>query len=248
MNNYIPYKDLNISTEEKARKFVKKIFFRKFKRNIFVSEDALNAYLKVYPEDKNKCDYIYNLIDYKTIINKSKESVKEKHDKYTFLNVGRHTEFDKRVSRIINASERLVKEKYDFLVLLVGDGPETDNYKRIVKEKNLTKYIKFLGKKTNPYPYFKISDSFVLSSEFEGLPTTLLEALTLNLPICTTNVSDAKKIIDKKYGIVTEKSDDALYEGMKKLIDKKVKLSEKFNPKKYNDEIINKLESVINNG
>lgn len=247
MNNYIPYKDLNISTEEKAKKFIKKIYFRKYKRNVFVSEDALSAYLKVFPSDKKSCDYIYNLIDYKRILEKSKEKIKEKHGKYTFLNVGRHTEFDKRISRIINATELLAKEKYDFEVLLVGEGPETDNYKKLVKEKKLTKYIKFLGKKTNPYPYFKIADSFVLSSEFEGLPTTLLEALTLNLPICTTNVSDAKKLIDKKYGIVTEKNDDALYEGMKKLIDKKFEIKEDFSPKKYNDEIIKKLESVINN-
>ena len=247
MSNYEPYKNKNISDINKAKKYMKKILFRKYKRNIFVSEDALLAYLKVYPNDKEKCNYIYNLIDYKSILEKSKDNVKETKKKYTFLNVGRHTEFDKRISRIINATEKLAKDGYDFEVILIGDGPNHNNYKNLVKDKKLTKYIRFLGKKTNPYPYFKIADSFVLASEFEGLPTTLLEALTLNLPICTTNVSDAKKLIDKKYGIVTEKTDEALYKGMKELIKNNIKFNNKFDPKKYNNEIINKLESVIDN-
>ena len=247
MENYIPYKNQNITTEQKAKKFINKIFFRKYKKNIFVSNDALCAYLKVYPQDKEKSEYIYNLIDYENIINKCKEKISEKHTKYTFLNVGRQTEFDIRLTRIINATKILVDEGYDFKVLLVGEGKDTNYYKDLVKDNKLTKYIEFLGKKNNPYPYFKISDVFILSSEFEGLPTTLLESLTLNLPIITTNVSDSKTLIDKKYGIVVDKSDKGIYLGMKEYLDNKIIINDSFNSKKYNENIISKLERVINN-
>ena len=40
---------------------------------------------------------------------------------------------------------------------------------------------------SNPFPYIKDSDLFVLSSTFEGLPNVLLEALTLGKPIISSN-------------------------------------------------------------
>ena len=246
MDNYKPYNNKKISNIKKAKKFINRMYFRRYKKNIFVSQDALCSYLSIYPQDKNKSLCIYNLIDYDTIINKSKEQIKDKHTKYTFLNVGRHTEFDKRLSRIINATKLLINEGYDFKVLLVGDGGDTNNYKKMVRDYKLTKYIEFLGRKNNPYPYFKLADTYVLSSEFEGLPTTLLEALTLNIPIITTDVSDSKIFIDKKYGMVVDKSDKGIYNGMKYALDNNIKTS-KFNTKEYNKDIINKIESVINN-
>ena len=246
MENYIPYKSKKITTVKKAKKFINKIYFRRYKKNIFVSHDALCSYLNIFPQDKNKCVCIYNIIDYKSIIGMSKEKINEKNEKFTFLNVGRHTEFDKRLSRIINATELLVKDGYSFNVLLVGDGKDTNFYKNMVKNKKLSNIIKFIGRKDNPYPYFKISDMFILSSEFEGLPTSLLESLVLGLPIITTNVSDSKMIIDKKHGIVVDKSDDGIYCGMKYSLDKHIK-SNKFDAKKYNEDIIKKLESVIDN-
>ena len=246
MDNYLPYKSKKISTEKKAKKFLNRMFFRKFNKKIFVSQNALCAYLSIYPQDKNSCTTIYNLIDYKEINKLSKETLLEKNKKYTFLNVGRHTEYDKRLSRLINACEKLKKDKYDFELLLVGSGVDTENYKKIVKAKKLDKYIKFIGKKTNPYPYFKISNAFVLSSAFEGLPTTYLESLVLNLPIITTDVSDAQILIKDRYGLVMENNDDAIYYGMKEAIDKKIELKKCFDPKKYNEDIIKKLESEIN--
>ena len=246
MENYKPYSNKNISNIKKAKMFINRMYFRRYKKNIFVSNDALRSYLSIYPQDKNKATCIYNLIDYDKIIDKSKETIEEKHNKYTFLNVGRHTEFDKRLTRIINATKLLIEQGYDFKVLFIGDGESTNNYKKIVKDNKLNKNILFLGRKSNPYPYFKISDAYILSSEFEGLPTTLLESLTLNLPIITTNVSDSKILIDKKYGIVVDKSDNGVYFGMKYALDNKLK-SKKFDFKAYNNDIIKKIESVINN-
>ena len=245
MENYKPYKNLNLTTKEKAKRFLKRTYFRKYNRKIFVSKDALNAYLSIYPQDSDTSYYIYNLIDYKRIVNLSSEKLKIKHNKYTFLNVGRHTEFDKRLSRIISAAEKLKEKKYDFIIYFVGDGQDTKKYETVVKKKNLTRYIKFLGKKSNPYPYFKISDVFVMSSKFEGLPTTLMESLVLKLPVITTDVSDAKELIDKKYGVVVDNDDESIFFAMENAIKEGIK-TKVFNPVKYNDEIIKKIEGVFN--
>ena len=84
-----------------------------------------------------------------------------------------------------------------------------------------------------------------MSSAFEGFPTTFGEAMTLGVPLITTDVSDAKELIDNKYGIVVVNNDEAIYDGMKEFLDNGFKVEKKFNPKKYNEESMNKLYQVI---
>ena len=226
--------------------FFNKLDVEKFKKIIFVSENAKDIFNQNYPELKYKTQTIYNLIDYNEIINKSKEQIEEKRSNiYTFLNVGRHTEKDKRLSRIIEAAKRLKKDNLQFRIIFVGDGKDSEKYKEEVKKNNLEKEIIFLGNKKNPYPYFKIADSLIMTSEYEGFPVVYMEALVLGLPIITTNVSDSKKIIDDKYGIVLEKNVDLIYNSMKKAIKEGIKVTKEFNYEKYNEKVENELENLI---
>ena len=55
-----------------------------------------------------------------------------------------------------------------------------------------------------------------MSSQFEGYPVVLVESQVLGLPILTTNISDAKKDLEGKYGLVVENSSNGVYKGMKK--------------------------------
>ena len=71
-------------------------------------------------------------------------------------------------------------------------------------------------------------------------------AKILKIPIITTDVSDSKKDIEGKYGIVVEKSEKGVYEGMKEFL-KQGFHSKEFDSKKYNDDILEKLEKIISN-
>ena len=95
-----------------------------------------------------------------------------------------------------------------------------------------------LGKKTNPYPYMTKSNAFLLSSAREGYPVVFLESMVLNIPIVTTNVSDAKLDIENKYGIVVNNDDDSIYLGMKEYLDKGFIINKKFDYKNFNTKII----------
>ena len=128
---------------------------------------------------------------------------------------------------------------------MIGDGLENSYYRKLVNDKNLNDIIKFYGKKSNPFPYLKDASCLVMSSAFEGFPTTFTEAMTLNIPIITTDVSDANSIIKDKYGIVVENNDDAIYDGMKKFLDEGFKIKKKFNPENYNTESLNKIYNEI---
>ena len=101
-----------------------------------------------------------------------------------------------------------------------------------------------MGPKKNPYPYFKKCDSVILTSNFEGYPVVYIESLVFNKPIITTDVSDSKKDIEGKYGIVTPRTEEGVYEGMKQYLENGFTTHE-FDAQEYNDEIARKLEKII---
>ena len=250
MKYYEPYKNKNWDNSKKVKKFLNRIFARFYKKKIFVSYDGMESYLKINPKDKNKCLVIYNIIDYDDIIKKSNEKIEDiklNSDEKILLNVGRHTEYDKKLSRIFSAIEKLKNENYKFKFVFVGDGPMHDEYVKMTKDKNIQDYVIFTGIKKNPYPYYKIADAIVLSSSFEGFPTIYLESIILDKVIITTDVSDARSVVENKYGIVVENNDDSIYNGIKKYLDEGFSVKDKFDVNKYNNTSIQLLESVINN-
>lgn len=220
--------------------------YNKFKHIIFVSEEGKISFLEVFPEMKEKTTVCNNIIDNKKIENLAKENVEIKRDEnvITFLNVGRHDERQKRLTRIIEVANKLKENSFNFRILLVGDGPDTQKYKKQVEQYKLEKNIVFLGKKQNPYPYFKISDCVLLTSEYEGYPVVFLESFVLNIPIITTKVSDYKEV-EGKYGYVTTKEIDDIYEKMKLFIENGFEIQQPFNANEYNKKIIEKLEKIF---
>ena len=133
-------------------------------------------------------------------------------------------------------------DKYKFRVVFIGAGIDDEKY---FKQANGVKNIEFLGVKENPYPYLRESDCLLMSSQFEGYPVVFVEAMILNKPIVTTLVSDANKDIKDKFGIVTENSLDGVYDGMKKFLDEGFEIKKKFDPEKFNKDIINELKKVF---
>lgn len=240
------YLTLFKNNKQEMEQFFKERKYNKFKKIIFVSKEGRKNFIKVFPNMKEKTIVCNNLIDANKIETQSKEKINYKKTEGVtlFVNVGRHDEKQKKLSRIIEVGEKLKKENYKFQILLIGDGPETDEYKKNVKEKNLEKEIVFLGRKQNPYPYFKIADCTILTSDYEGYPVVFLESFILNRPIITTKVSDYEQI-DGKYGYVTEKNVEDIYEKMKKFIENGFTIKEKFDSLKYNNEIIKKIESLF---
>lgn len=237
------------NNKEKMKQFFDFISYNKFKNIICVSNIAKKSFEKVLNYNK-KIFVVNNLIDYKKIIEKSNQKINIKKEKnmITFLNVCRQEEKSKKITRLIEVSEKLKKENMNFTVLLIGDGPDNNMYKKAVKERQLENQIIFLGQKENPYPYFKISDCLILTSEYEGYPVVFNEARVLDLPIITTDVSDAKTDIENKFGIVSQKKVNSIYLAMKDFIKNGYKIEKSFNPVKFNNEILNKLENIINGG
>ena len=240
------YLSLYNNNINKMRQFFEDIQYDKFNKIVFVAESAKENFIKFFPEKKESTYYCNNLINAEKIKEMSNEEIKLKkeNDIITFLNVGRHDEKQKRLTRIIEVANKLKEDGYKFRVVFVGDGKDSDKYKKLVKEKQLENYILFEGARKNPYPYYKIADCVVLSSDYEGYPVVFLESFIFNKPIITTKVSDYKDVENGR-GIVCEKTVESLYYSMKSFLDNGYNIENKFNVQKFNDQIIEKLNNII---
>lgn len=240
------YLTLFNNDEKKVIEFFSNIKIKKFKNIVFVSEEGKNSFLRIFPEMESRTISCNNLIDYKKIRGQAEEEINDikENDCVIFLNVGRQDEKQKRLTRLIEACKKLNDENYKFEVLLIGDGKDTEMYMELVNKEKLESKIKFLGAKENPYPYFKISDCVVLTSEYEGYPVVFLESFVLNKPIITTKVSDYKEV-EKWYGLVAEKNSEDIYAKMKQFIENGYKIKHEFNAEEYNEKIINKIEKIF---
>ena len=231
--------------KEQVKKFFKERKYNKFKHIVFVSQEGKDSFIKIFSKMKEKTLVCNNLIDGEKIIRMSQEKIELKKDNITtFVNIGRHDEKQKKLSRIIESAKKLKEEGYKFKILLVGDGQDRKKYQEEVKNNELNEIVIFLGEKKNPYPYFKIADCVILSSDYEGYPVVFLESFVLNKPIITTKVSDYKEV-ENKYGYVAKKETEDIYNKMKIFLEKGFEIKEKFDYENYNEKIIKKIERII---
>lgn len=230
-----------------VKKFFEEISFEEFSKIVFVAKSAMNNFRDVFPNKKNVY-YCNNLIDVNEIYEKAKEKISLHYNREitTFLNVGRHDEKQKKLTRIIKAASLLKRENYKFRIIFVGSGQDSNKYKKLVKKYNLQKNIIFEGAKINPYPYYQISDCVILSSDYEGYPVVFLESYLFNIPIITTDVSDYGDILQGR-GMVTFKNTKSIYKAMKKYIEKGYTINKEFDARKYNEQIQNKLKEILKN-
>ena len=235
---------LKSRTKEELNKLKKNLAFDKFAKIICVSYCAKDAFMQIYPNYSGKVVVANNYINGQDLIAKGKEKVDDyTFNKTTFINIARHLDYHKHISYIIEAANKL-KNDYDFQVLLVGDGVDHGMYEELIKKYQLDNVVTLLGSKVNPYKYLSKSDAFVFSSQFEGYGIVLDEARVLNVPIITTDVADAKMIINDGYGILCENSIDGVYSGMKEFLEKGFP-KKKFDYNRFNDKITKTIDEIV---
>jgi glycosyltransferase involved in cell wall biosynthesis len=72
-------------------------------------------------------------------------------------------------------------------LLILGEGSLKEELLQLTCSLGINKKVHFLGFKDNPYSYLKNAKCFVLSSLYEGLPTVIIEALSLGINVVSTN-------------------------------------------------------------
>ncbi|WP_439480184.1 glycosyltransferase [Chryseobacterium aquaticum] len=188
---------------------------KKFDWVIFGSKQTRDIIKDLYNIEYPKSCVIYNTIK----INEARKKAEEFSVKYdvhpVFSSMGRlHSR--KNYHTLMNIHKKLLDEGFSHSIAVIGGGNEMDNLKKQAKELNVEKTFLLLDTQTNPYPYIKNSDYFVLPSESESYPLTIGEVMGLNIPIISTNVGGIPEMIDHNIdGYLVNSDENSIYEGMK---------------------------------
>jgi glycosyltransferase involved in cell wall biosynthesis len=92
----------------------------------------------------------------------------------------------KDFSTLIKAHAIALK-KIKIRLVIIGDGAQRDHLLRLSKEIGSADHVDLIGHVKNPYMYMAKSSLFVLTSQWEGMPVVLLEALSLGIPSISSN-------------------------------------------------------------
>lgn len=111
------------------------------------------------------------------------------------ISVGR-LDKEKHFDHIIRALWLVNQRQIDFKFLVVGDGSEEYFLKNLSTTLSLQSKVEFLGYVKNVEKYLKISSMFVFASSREGLPVSVVEAMTMEKPIVAYNIRGVRDLID----------------------------------------------------
>ena len=201
--------------------------------------------------------HIYNPLDQRKILNLSKKRVKNFFPKNTLkiINVGRLVDQKNQITILKAINE--IKNLYRVKLILIGRGVDLIKIKEFININKLSKLVKILYT-SNPMPYIKQADLFILSSKFEGLPNVLLESITLKKMIISSSCPTGPKEIltNGKGGLLFKVEDHRELSKKiiffiknknrcKKMIDFSFNKLSRFNYKKNLDKYLNEVKKII---
>ena len=208
---------------------------------------------------KEKIKAIYNPINLEKIQEICQNELEPKYEKIfsnpVVINVSRLNR-QKGQDSLIRAFKVVKEEIPNAKLVILGEGELAGRLKRQVKRLGLGVDVFFLGWQENPFKFIKHSRVFVLSSLWEGLPNTLIEAMACGSAVVSTDCpSGPDEIIDnEKNGILVPLNDEkalafAIIKVLKNpALAKKISLQAEIRAQDFSiKKIINQYEEIIRN-
>lgn len=182
--------------------------------------------------DQNKIRVIYNFIDKEVIVSLAKKAIQTPieqvyQQRRTIVNIGRFNQ--QKAQHLLPAVLKEVHKTYPGVkMIILGDGPlkekiikeavvhgltvfDNTNYSATESTDILQYDIYLVGFAENPYPYLLKSQIFIKSSIFEGFPNVVIEAMTLGLPVISTDCASGPREILSPFSDVYKQASEAEY-------------------------------------
>ncbi|GFD79989.1 hypothetical protein KUL118_28510 [Tenacibaculum sp. KUL118] len=173
-----------------------KLLYNKADSVVAVSEGVKADLIDNYAVSRDKISVLYNPYDIDQLQAQASESMSDLPVKPYIIGVGRLVK-NKNFSLLLNAYAK-ANIAEDLVILGVGD--EEANLRAQAKELGIENKTQFLGFKANPYPYLSNAEYFVSTSNAEGFPNAIVEAMCLEKAVIATNCeSGPAEIIAEKY-------------------------------------------------
>lgn len=175
---------------------------------VTISKESKRSFTAFYGQDST---LIYNGIP-EYVTNAKTDKLREfrlTNKTKLFLHPGRISSPKNQVV-LVKAFDRLVKDGLDVVLLIAGSKQDLQIWERI--EPYLSKHIVYLGERNDVRDLLSEADAFCLPSIWEGMPVTLLEALSVGcIPICSP-VGGIPEVVKNGYnGFLSENSNENAY-------------------------------------
>lgn len=226
---------------------------------IIVPSEYLKGIVAGWGIDKRKIRVVYNGTDFKPIDISKEEARKKIGIAGTLIvSVGRLVPW-KGFKMLIKIMPKLLEINQFFRLVIVGDGPDEEILKRMIKNMGLEKKAFVVGRKNREEValYMAASEVFVLNTGYEGFSHQIIEAMSAGLPVITTGVGGNREIINQgENGFMVRYNDEFnLVEAIKtvykidemreRFIEEGKKTAEHFSSERMYDETIALVEEFL---
>lgn len=206
----IPFAFHNL--HKKCYKLAEWLFIKfRFSLKIYVSHELQS---RLAPASGEKTRVIENGIDIEETLEKARlrHTADCGQDAYNICFLGRLVPV-KRLDILLDIAEQaVIREKLPYIFHIVGNGPLYPEFQSSVAERGLWKHVRMHGFLANPIPLLARMDCMLITSDHEGLPTNLLEAMCLGVPVIAHAVGEIPRVLNYgKLGTLIETQDAKSY-------------------------------------
>jgi glycosyltransferase involved in cell wall biosynthesis len=224
--------------------------YRRFDGIIACSEGARQSFIRCMPQLMQKCITVRNCNDYARIRQLAGDGILYHQSEFHIVTVARLSK-EKGIERALIAIKKCVESGHRLHYHIVGWGDRAEYLKKLTEEYGLTQAVTFYGNQSNPYPYMKNADLFLLPSYHEAAPMVFDEAACLGVPVLATKTTSTEEMISQSNsGFVCENSQKGIFDGLMEVLDNPGILADirkALENRLYtNEENIEKLSGVIN--
>tara|TARA_B100002019_G_scaffold279126_1_gene280667 strand:- start:3479 stop:4621 length:1143 start_codon:yes stop_codon:yes gene_type:complete len=210
VKNIIAVRSSKIASRDKNTKLLRLLIY------IFVANLSDFVVFNSQYSFKNLGNYIIGnkkrcinnlLVESKNSFNSEiEESIKGKKSKFNIVSVGRLDKL-KNYPQSIKAISKLIDESIDIKLFIFGIGDQYQEINNLAIELGIEKNIVFMNRVEEPFLYFEHFDLLLQTSKHESFPNSIVEALSKNLYVVSTDVGDVQILLDNKRGSILTNDD-----------------------------------------
>ena len=166
---------------------------------VIVPSQYLADIVRGWGTESSKIHLIYNGVDFKkSVLSKEEARKKIGIPGNIILSSGRLVPW-KGFRMLIKIMPKVLEINQFFRLIIIGDGPEMNNLKTIVRNMGLDRKVYLVGKKSKEAMavYFAAADMFVLNSGYEGFSHQILEAMAAGVPVIASAMGGNKEVINQ---------------------------------------------------
>jgi glycosyltransferase involved in cell wall biosynthesis len=198
-------------------------YYKNFNFISLVSQGTFEYMSSYFSDLVNKMVIVRDMIDYKRIVEMSKEFLPNFLNKeFNILTVARLNKHQKGYDILLNSCKILKSKHISFHWYIIGEGPYKSEMLQFIKNNKLEDCFTLLGTTSNPYPFYVEADLYVQTSRHEGYGLSIAEARLLNTPVVTTNYDTVHmQMKHEKNGLITEMTPESVAESIIRMMEDK---------------------------